>query len=68
MTIDEIKAAVEAGKPVRWANDGYYVHKDRFGQYLITFEPNGYTTGLTNKKGDKLNGKPDEFYIAGDAS
>ena len=36
MTIEEIKAAVDAGKPVRWSNDGYHVTKGRDGQYLIT--------------------------------
>ncbi|MGB3245610.1 MAG: hypothetical protein WBB25_13830 [Sulfitobacter sp.] len=64
MTIEEIKAAVDAGKPVRWSNDGYHVTKGRDGQYLITFQPNQNTIGLTNRAGDKLNGQPDDFYIA----
>ena len=37
MTLDEIKAAVDAGQTVHWANTGYVVHKDRLGQYLITY-------------------------------
>ncbi|MGH1416335.1 MAG: hypothetical protein ACRBB0_22795 [Pelagimonas sp.] len=64
MTIEEIQAAVDAGKPVRWANDGYHVTKDCHGQYLITFQPNQNTIGLTNRAGDKLNGQPEDFYIA----
>lgn len=46
MTIEEIKAAVDAGKHVRWSNDGYHVTKGRDGQYLITFQPNQNTIGL----------------------
>jgi hypothetical protein len=63
MNIAEIKAAVDADKPVRWANDGYHITRDSLGQYLITFQANQHCIGLTNRAGDKLNGKPDEFYI-----
>ena len=56
MTIEEIKTAVDAGKPVRWSHDGYHVTRDSLGQYLITFQPNQNTIGLTNRAGDKLNG------------
>ena len=41
MTLEDIKAAVDAGQTVHWANTGYVVHKDRLGQYLITYLPNG---------------------------
>lgn len=64
MTIEEIKAAVDAGKPVRWANDGYHVRKNEAGEYYIIFLPNGNNIGLTNRAGDKLNGQPEDFYIA----
>lgn len=64
MTIEEIKTAVDAGKPVRWSHDGYHVTRDSLGQYLITFQPNQNTIGLTNRAGDKLNGQPKDFYIA----
>ena len=64
MTLDEIKAAVDAGKSVHWSNEGYLVHKDVLGQYLITFLPNGSTIGLTNATGDRLNGKEHEFFIS----
>lgn len=46
-TLQAVKDAVDAGKPVRWENDGYHVTKDCLGQYLVTFRPNGYCVGLT---------------------
>jgi len=64
VTLDEIKAAVDAGQTVHWANPGYVVHKDRLGQYLITYLPNGSCIGLTDRKGQRLNGKAAEFFIA----
>jgi len=64
MTLDGIKAAVDAGQIVHWANTGYVVHKDRLGQYLITYLPNGSCIGLTDREGPRLNGKEAEFFIA----
>ena len=64
MTLDDIKAAVDAGQTVHWANAGYVVHKDRLGQYLITYQPNGSCIGLTDQEGHRLNGKEAEFFIA----
>ena len=64
MTLDEIKAAVDAGQTVHWANTGYIVHKDRLGQYLITYLPNGSCIGLTDRSGHRLTGKEAEFFIA----
>ncbi len=64
MTLDDIKAAVDAGQTVHWANTGYVVHKDRLGQYLITYVPNGSCIGLTDRGGHGLNGKEAEFFIA----
>jgi len=63
MNIKQIKDAVDAGLPVRWTNDGYHVTSDDLGQYLITYQPNQHTIGLTNKAGDSLNGQPEDFYI-----
>ena len=65
MTIAEIKSAVDAGLRVHWANEGYVVHKDRLGQYLISFLPNGSSIGLTDRSGERLNGAEAEFFIAG---
>jgi len=64
MTLDEIKAAVDADQTVHWANTAYVVHKDRVGQYLITYLPNGSCIGLTDRGGQRLNGKEAEFFIA----
>ncbi len=64
MTLNDIKAAVDAGQTVHWANTGYVVHKDRLGQYLITYVPNGSCIGLTDRGGQRLNGKEAEFFIA----
>ncbi|MBM2295029.1 hypothetical protein JQX09_24185 [Sulfitobacter pseudonitzschiae] len=64
MTLDEIKAAVDAGQTVHWANTGYIVHLDRLGQYLINYVPNGSCIGLTDRSGQWLNGKEAEFFIA----
>ena len=64
MTLEDIKAAVDAGQTVHWANTGYVVHKDRLGQYLITYVPNGSCIGLTDRGGHGLNGKEAEFFIA----
>ena len=64
MTRDEIKAAVDVGQTVHWANTGYVVHKDRLGQYLITYQPNGSCIGLTDRGWQRLNGKEAEFFLA----
>lgn len=64
MNIAEIKAAVDAGKSVHWANEGYRVHRDSLGQYLITFVPNGSTIGLTDRSRRRLNGAEADFFIS----
>jgi hypothetical protein len=67
MTLEEIKAAVDAGNRVHWINSGYLVTRDDLGQYLITFTRNGSAIGLTSRDGTRLNGQPDEFFIEGSA-
>ena len=57
-------AAVDAGKPVHWANEGYRVHRDGLGQYLVTFVRNGSTIGLTDRSGRHLNGAEADFFIS----
>jgi len=64
MNIAEIKAAVDSGQSVHWANIGYRVHKDNLGQYLITYVPNGSTIGLTDRNGHWLNGDEEDFFIS----
>lgn len=66
MSLSEIKAAVEAGKTVCWANDGYKVIKDSKNQWLIAWnhgQSNPSYTGLTWKDGVTMNGKEEEFFI-----
>ena len=63
MTLQEIKNAVDDAKIVCWSNSGYRVVKDELGQYLIVFQPNKYTIGLTWRDGITLNGKESEFFI-----
>ncbi len=67
MTVEEIKTAVDAGNCVHWVNSGYVVTHDDLGQYLITFTRNGSAIGLTSRDGTRLNGEPDEFFIADSA-
>lgn len=63
MTLQEIKAAVDAGDRVHWVNSGYVVTRDDLGQYHITFTRNGSAIGLTSRDGTRLNGEPDEFFF-----
>lgn len=64
MNVTQIKAAVDAGKSVHWANEGYRVHRDTLGQYLITYVSNGSTIGLTDPSGRRLNGAEADFFIS----
>ncbi|MEP0941934.1 hypothetical protein [Marinobacter sp.] len=64
MTLEEIKAAVDAGNRVHWVNSGYVVTRDELGQYLITFTQNGSAIGLTSRDGTRLNGKPVKFFVS----
>lgn len=66
MTLEEIKAAVDAGKKVHWSNPGYTVVKDKNWKYLIQFH-SGDCIGLTWADGVTLNGDEGDFYIAEDA-
>ena len=64
MTIQEIKEAVDKGLRVHWSNPGYIVIKDSLGQYLIKYLPNDHCIGLTNRAGDQLNGRPEDFFVS----
>lgn len=63
MTIDQIKAAVDAGAFVCWMHEGYRVIRDRLGQYLIIHACNQCSWGLTDRSGRTLNGLESEFFI-----
>lgn len=66
MTLDQIKAAVLAGKVVHWRTPRYTVICDLLGSFLIAY---GHGTteanyiGLTWLDGVTLNGKESEFYV-----
>lgn len=67
MQLDEIKAAVRAGKTVHWANPNYTVMEDSVGQWLIAYRHGSRDAnyiGLTWQDGVTVNGKPHEFFIA----
>jgi hypothetical protein len=69
VTLAEIKAAVEAGKTVHWANTGYTVIKDSIGQWLIAWnhgQRDANYIGLTWQDGKTMNGQPSQFFIAGE--
>lgn len=63
MNLQQIKEALEYGLPVFWKNEGYRVHKDELGQYLITFTSNNYTIGLTHQDGVTMNGEEQDFFV-----
>ena len=63
MTLEEIKAAVEAGHVVHWHNSAYKVVKDNLGQWMVKCTDNGHCIGLTFSDGVTLNGKPEEFFM-----
>lgn len=68
MTLDEIKAAVIAGKRVFWVSLNYevlrHVGKNGAENWGIVCLGNGHTIGLTWLDGVTLNGKPEDFFIA----
>jgi hypothetical protein len=64
MNLEQIKAAVDAGQTVHWANRGYCATKDSLGQYLIVHQ-DGNAVGLTWQDNVTMNGKPEEFYVPG---
>lgn len=64
MELDEIKAAVAAGKTVHWKNTLYRVIQDGIGQWLIVCDANNHAIGLTWRDGKTLNGDPEDFFLA----
>jgi hypothetical protein len=63
MTLNEIRAAVDAGQTVHWSNQGYKVIKSKSG-YLICCVLNNSCIGLTHRDGVTMNGEPDQFFVA----
>ena len=63
MNLNEIKAAVRAGKTVHWASTNYVVEEDRIGQWHIICLSNRHCIGLTWQDGVTLNGREDQFFV-----
>ena len=66
MTLEEIKAAVNAGKTVHWATYSYEVVKGSgpaVGRWFVVCTDNDYTIGLTHRDEVTMNGKPEQFFI-----
>ena len=64
MNREELVAAMDAGLPVRWKNDGYQLYRGTSsGEYLKTFEPNGWTIGVFHRDGIGMNVDPKDCYI-----
>ena len=68
MTLQEIKAAVFAGKTVYWSTTAYAVkYNERGDCFNIVYTPDVNCIGLTHRDGVTMNGKPEEFYVAGNS-
>ena len=65
MNLEEIKASVESGKTVHWAQDQYRVIKADNGGWLVMCDTNGHCIGLTHLDGVTMNGKEEDFFIGG---
>lgn len=65
MNLGEIQAAVLAGKTVHWKTPAYQVVCDSVGQWLIVCASTKGCWGLTWADGVTMNGKPEEFFVAG---
>ena len=63
MNLEEIKASVESGETVHWANDQYRVIKADNGGWLVRCDTNGHCIGLTHLDGVTMNGEEEDFYI-----
>ena len=66
MNLDEIKAAVLAGKLVHWASPLYVVkYSEQIKEFYIVCLDNQHIIGLTWRDGVTMNGEPKDFYISG---
>jgi hypothetical protein len=63
MTAKQIKDAVDVGKTVNWAHEGYVVVKAK-EDYLIKCIQNGHCIGLTWQDGVTLNGDSKDFFVS----
>ena len=66
MTLEQIKAAVDAGLKVCWVNGIYAVRHNALSGYSIVYDEGGAkenSIGLTWQDGQTLNGTPEQFYV-----
>lgn len=66
MTLEQIKAAVDAGLKVCWVNGIYAVRHNALSGYSIVYDEGGAkenSIGLTWSDGVRLNGEPFEFFV-----
>jgi hypothetical protein len=68
MNLEEIKASVESGQTVHWANQAYRIIKDNVGQWLIKCDINDHCIGLTWRDGVTMNGEEEQFFVADNAT
>lgn len=64
MTLDEIKAAVMAGKKVHVGSMAYRVEYWAKNDEFFIVCVNGHAIGLTHRNGVTINARPDEFFVA----
>ena len=68
MTLEEIKAAVLAGKTVHWTSEGYVVKRPELTSpisgFVVEHKASGFFTPLTWSDDKTLNGKEEDFYVA----
>lgn len=64
MTRQEFIKAMDQGKKVHWHNRGYICYRDKGGEYLKTFTPNGHTIGIFHRDGVGMNITLADCYIA----
>ena len=63
MKLQDIKAAVLAGKAVHWKNGAYEVIRDGVGQWFIRCCLNGSLSSLTWADGVTMSEKPEDFFL-----
>jgi hypothetical protein len=63
MKLEEIKAAVLAGRVVHWKSGAYEVMRDGVGQWFIVCRFNGSLSSLTWSDGVTMSEKPEDFFV-----
>ena len=64
MKLQEIKDAVNNGKTVHWANEGYKVKRWQGDHWVVVCTHNDHAVGLTRVDGITMTHNEAEFFIA----